>query len=193
MLVLSGRSAWGVATDPEVMASTPSANTAGSADGVGSGSGASLAGSQMNATAAPARTNSVPIREVTFMAWTNERLASRVSCARAAPPGNELAATTTLPMPSRTVDPAATDSVLKLAVACTLDRYTALVMLPRIATPRAPPIWRVVSLTADPTPALASGSEPMIELVAGVITMPSPVPSRARTAATSQYDESARA
>ena len=32
------------------------------------------------------------------------------------------------------------------------------------ATPRAPPIWRVVSLTAEPTPAFAGGSEPMIDV-----------------------------
>ena len=34
------------------------------------------------------------------------------------------------------------------------------------ATPSAPPTWRVVSFTAEPTPALASGSEPMIDSVA---------------------------
>ena len=48
---------------------------------------------------------------------------------------------------------------------------------PMMATPRAPPIWRVVSFIADPTPALAGGSEPMIDSVAGAITRPMPAPS----------------
>ena len=46
--------------------------------------------------------------------------------------------------------------------------------LPRIATPRAPPIWRVVSFIAEPTPAFASGREPMIDSVAGAIAVPMP-------------------
>src|SRR5581483_2843169 len=47
---------------------------------------------------------------------------------------------------------------------------------PITATPTAPPICRVVSLTADPTPAFARGSEPMIESVAGAMTLPMPSP-----------------
>ena len=47
-------------------------------------------------------------------------------------------------------------------------------MLPRMATPRAPPTWRVVSFMAEPTPALSSGSEPMIDSVAGDMAMPMP-------------------
>ncbi len=43
-----------------------------------------------------------------------------------------------------------------------------------IATPSAPPTWRVVSFTAEPTPAFASGSEPMIDSVAGAIVSPMP-------------------
>ena len=42
------------------------------------------------------------------------------------------------------------------------------------ATPSAPPTWRVVSLTAEPTPAFARGSEPMIDSVAGAMTSPMP-------------------
>ena len=42
---------------------------------------------------------------------------------------------------------------------------------PKTATPTAPPIWRVVSFTAEPTPALARGSEPMIESVQGAMTL----------------------
>src|SRR5438552_12652149 len=47
---------------------------------------------------------------------------------------------------------------------------------PNTATPTAPPIWRVVSFTADPTPALARGSEPMIESVHGAMTFAMPIP-----------------
>ena len=43
------------------------------------------------------------------------------------------------------------------------------------ATPSAPPTWRVVSFTADPTPALPSGSEPMIDSVAGAMTSAMPL------------------
>ena len=42
------------------------------------------------------------------------------------------------------------------------------------ATPRAPPTNRVVSLTAEPTPAWARGSEPMIDSVAGAMARPIP-------------------
>ena len=45
-----------------------------------------------------------------------------------------------------------------------------------MATPSAPPTWRVVSFIAEPTPAFASGSEPMIDSVAGVIASDMPVP-----------------
>ena len=43
------------------------------------------------------------------------------------------------------------------------------------ATPSAPPTWRVVSFTAEPTPALPSGSEPMIDSVAGAIVSAMPL------------------
>ena len=45
---------------------------------------------------------------------------------------------------------------------------------PKTATPMAPPICRVVSFTALPTPALARGSEPMIESVQGAMTCDMP-------------------
>ena len=45
-----------------------------------------------------------------------------------------------------------------------------------MATPSAPPTCRVVSFIAEPTPAFASGSEPMIDSVAGVIASAMPVP-----------------
>ena len=41
-----------------------------------------------------------------------------------------------------------------------------------------------VSFMAEPTPALASGSEPMIDSVAGAMVKPMPAPSRASVAAT---------
>src|SRR5271163_4834779 len=49
--------------------------------------------------------------------------------------------------------------------------------LPTIATPRVPPSSRVVSLTAEPTPALSGLSDPMIASVAGAVVSPRPVPS----------------
>src|SRR3954452_23451721 len=49
--------------------------------------------------------------------------------------------------------------------------------------PIAPPVWRVVSLTAAPTPAFPSGSEPMIDSVAGAMVRPTPSPRSSRTAA----------
>ena len=43
-----------------------------------------------------------------------------------------------------------------------------------MATPSVPPSSRVVSLTAEPTPAFSCGSEPMIASVAGAVVSPSP-------------------
>ena len=51
-----------------------------------------------------------------------------------------------------------------------------------IATPSAPPVWRVVSLIAEPTPARLGGSDPMIDSVAGADVSPRPMPNSARTA-----------
>ena len=50
--------------------------------------------------------------------------------------------------------------------------------LPRIATPRVPPISRTTSFMADPTPAFDFGSEPMMASVAGDIASPMPAPIR---------------
>jgi hypothetical protein len=41
--------------------------------------------------------------------------------------------------------------------------------LPITATPRVPPNRRVASLTAEPAPALASGTAPMMASVAGAL------------------------
>ena len=49
-------------------------------------------------------------------------------------------------------------------------------MLPITATPRVPPRIRVASLIAEPTPALARGTAPMIDSVAGALVSPIPEP-----------------
>ena len=61
-----------------------------------------------------------------------------------------------------------------------------------MATPRAPPTWRVVSFTAEPTPALASGSDPITESVAGAITSPIPAARITNRHAMSKYAVSTR-
>ena len=55
------------------------------------------------------------------------------------------------------------------------------------ATPRVPPRRRVASLTADPTPAFAVGTTPMIASVAGALVRPIPVPSTTIWAAIVPY------
>ena len=55
-------------------------------------------------------------------------------------------------------------------------RYPLARSEPSTATPSAPPATRVVSLIAEPTLILASGSEPMIASVAGAIAEPMPKP-----------------
>ena len=60
-----------------------------------------------------------------------------------------------------------------------------------MATPSAPPIWRVVSLTAEPTPAFSRGSEPMTDSVAGAITMPMPPDIRQNSTIATEYGVSA--
>src|SRR5262249_1889060 len=56
--------------------------------------------------------------------------------------------------------------------------YSEAATLPVTATPRAAPKSRVASLTADPTPALAVGTAPMIASVAGGGMRPSPTTPR---------------
>ena len=58
------------------------------------------------------------------------------------------------------------------------ERYAVLAMLPSTAMPRAPPSSLVVSLTAEPTPALAWGTALMMLPVAGALVMPMPAPRR---------------
>ena len=65
--------------------------------------------------------------------------------------------------------------------------YTLDTADPMIATPSAPPTWRVVSLTAEPTPALARGSDPMTDSVAGAIVMPMPAAITTKNEMTTTY------
>ena len=65
--------------------------------------------------------------------------------------------------------------------------------LPTIATPRVPPSSRVVSLTAEPTPALSADNEPMIDSVAGAVVRPRPPPSISICVAISRYGVAASA
>src|SRR5947207_3321157 len=62
-------------------------------------------------------------------------------------------------------------------------------MLPSTATPSAPPVWRVVSLTAEPTPAFPGGSDPMIDSVAGDVVKPMPAPNSTRTSPPNSADD----
>ena len=59
-------------------------------------------------------------------------------------------------------------------------------MLPRTAMPRAPPTSRVVSLTAEPTPALAGGTALMMLPVAGAAVRLMPAPNRTRARASTR-------
>ena len=65
--------------------------------------------------------------------------------------------------------------------------YSEAYMLPITATPSVPPSSRVASLTAEPTPALAFGTTPMIASVAGALVRPIPVPSTTIWAAIVPY------
>jgi hypothetical protein len=60
-------------------------------------------------------------------------------------------------------------------------------MLPRIATPRAPPMFRNVPLVADPTPVCSSGSVPISEPVDAGMTSPAPTPIKTAPATTPEY------
>src|SRR5690606_40389890 len=70
----------------------------------------------------------------------------------------------------------------------TFVRYAELRRLPRTAMPSAPPTSRVVSFTAEPTPALSSGSELMMAAVAGAIVLAIPEDMMTRDAAYWRYE-----
>src|SRR3954471_9336437 len=80
-----------------------------------------------------------------------------------APPTESLAAVMTLAGAPNAV-----------SLSAMFGRYEVANTEPMMATPRAPPNWRVVSFMAEPTPALDRGSEPMIDSVAGALTLPTP-------------------
>src|SRR5262249_18120141 len=67
--------------------------------------------------------------------------------------------------------------------------YCEAKMLPRTATPSAPPVWRVVSFTADPTPARPGGGDPMIDSGTGDTAIPTPMPDTSPTANPSANDD----
>src|SRR4051794_39592370 len=69
----------------------------------------------------------------------------------------------------------------------TLVRYADDTMLPRMAMPSAPPSSRVVSLTAEPTPALLSGTDDMIAPVAGGIVNAMPPASNMSASMITRY------
>ena len=69
--------------------------------------------------------------------------------------------------------------------------YTLETTEPMIATPRAPPTCRVVSLIAEPTPAFSRGSDPITDSVAGAIVMPMPAAITMKNEMTIGYGESA--
>ena len=57
---------------------------------------------------------------------------------------------------------------------------------PRTATPSARPTWRIVLLTAEPTPAFSRGSDDMIDSVAGGMTLAMPTPWMKKTRSRTQ-------
>src|SRR5438309_1925936 len=69
--------------------------------------------------------------------------------------------------------------------------YTEASAEPSTATPSAPPTWRMVLLTADPTPARSRGSVDSTELVAGGITLAIPAPCTKNSADTNAIEVSA--
>ena len=52
----------------------------------------------------------------------------------------------------------------------------AATIAPITAIPSDPPTWRIELRTADPTPALSTGTEPIAAAVTGVIVEPMPMP-----------------
>ena len=58
-----------------------------------------------------------------------------------------------------------------------------------IAIPSDPPTWRMLLITADPTPAWATGTEPIAAAVVGAIVIAIPNPPTSRPGRMSQNDE----
>ncbi len=101
-----------------------------------------------------------PLTKLSFAAvtiWVRERLRRGDCASRRRPPGRRC--------PCTWAKRPGGDVELSLSV-IEVVKWLA-ISEPNTATPTAPPIWRVVSFTAEPTPAFARGSEPMIESVHG--------------------------
>ena len=62
----------------------------------------------------------------------------------------------------------------------------AAMIAPISATPIEPPTWRMLFMTAEPTPALSVGTEPMIAAADGVIVSDIPTPPINRAGSRSQ-------
>src|SRR5439155_24894435 len=130
-------------------------------------------GNHSSATTPPTRVTTVPTASPRSIAWMNEDFAAVTSAIPAAPP---TWLPTAIAAPTELWDAVAALAGRPVSQGPSVAVYADANTLPRIATPRAPPICRVVVFIADPTPALASGSEPMIDSVAGVIASAMPVP-----------------
>src|SRR5437764_9057791 len=58
-----------------------------------------------------------------------------------------------------------------------------------IATPSEPPTWRMLLITAEPTPALSTGTEPIAAAVVGAIVIARPKPPTSRPGRMFHHDE----
>ena len=58
-----------------------------------------------------------------------------------------------------------------------------------IAIPSEPPTWRMLLMTAEPTPAFATGTAPIAAAVVGAIVVASPKPPTSRPGRMFQKDE----
>ena len=116
---------------------------------------------------------------VVVIASTNAWSASAMSCAPASPP---ICAATSWAPPTLSLAASAASCGQAGDGAVHARRVAAASTLPSTATPSVPPTSRTTSFIAEPMPALAFGSEPMIASVAGDIAsaMPTPIMRRAR-------------
>src|SRR6516164_11505789 len=81
-----------------------------------------------------------------------------------------------------TDEPACAAREVVWACAPTVLRYTDDITLPSTAMPSAPPSSRDRSLTAEPTPDLARGTDDMMSVVDGALVWPPPKPMHANAA-----------
>jgi hypothetical protein len=125
---------------------------------------------------APSARAAAPMIKAVLMPSAKAREATSASMGPVGPPMSP-AARMAAPIWSWIAVACSDDTGKPLMASLTRGPYVELMTEPRAATLRAPPTWRVVSLTAEPTPALASGSEPMIHSVAEGITNAMPAAS----------------